>query len=240
MTMFRPAACAFALIALAGARTMHAQSGTPSPDSAVVTPATAPVPQVHPKLCFRGQALPKCRAFFLTEVGFYARAAGTSRSYTEPTVNGTQVTRRLRDLDSHLSWDLGYMTNLDIAHAAGGTVMLGTGDAGIRMAAKGRYRWWLDGGRGVVDISAGVLSAGVRNPERQNTARGVGLTAEVASGLGDYFALTARADVLRADDRNVAAVYGGLRLGSYPAIVANVVGGTLLILLVRAISGVDY
>ncbi len=236
-----------ALLAIAGSRAVHAQTGMSSDTRSIANPSAsfAPAAQTRAPFCFRGRALPRCRAFLLTEVGYYQRAVSTEQLYPD-----SERSRSIPELDSHLSWDVGYMKNLDRSKAVGGTVMLGTGDAGIRAAAKARHRWWISndlaGGDGTVDLSLGVLSAGLRSPgtapaDNPGTGfsyvtRGVGLTGEATLGYGDYIGVSVRAEVLRANGRTATAAFGGVRLGSYPAVAASTIGALGLVLLIRSLS----
>jgi len=193
----------------------------------------------RPPICFRGRPLPRCRAFFLTELSYVRRLAGSVLTYDTPSSGGFDPSPlSIRDFDSHLSWELGYMVNRGAKSALGGTLMIGTGDAGARTAAKGRYRQWIDGGDASIDFSAGLLSAGVRGPT--GTTRGVGFTSDVTLGVGDFAGVTARAELMRVNNRNIGALHGGVRLGSLPAVGVSVLGGIGLIVLIAAIARSDF
>lgn len=198
---------------------------------AVPAPDSAP----PPGSCFRGRPLPRCRSFWITEASYSWRVGGSSFNYSD-----VFVLPRLQDLDGHFSWDVGYMKNVDPRQAFGGTVMAGTGDAGIRLAAKGRYRLWLDDRQNSVDVSLGVLTAGVRSPRFSTTERGVGITGDVTLGFGDYVGVTAKVEAVRTRQRTAAALFGGVRLGSYPAIAASAIGAVGLLLLIAAISRTNF
>lgn len=167
--------------------------------------------------CFTGRPLPRCKTFLLTEAGQYWFLKGTEFTQQRDT-----HTFELADLDAHLSWEIGVMSNLNPNSAAGGTVLIGVDGNGGRFALKGRYRRWL-GEKGMLDMSAGALRASLRAPHNELNATGYGITGDVALGWRDWAALTVRADALSSGDRTVGGVYGGVRLGSQPAIIATTV-----------------
>lgn len=207
---------------------LHAQSDS----------APAPVNAQRAPICFRGRALPRCRAFFLTEASYLRRLVGTRRSYEESRFGGERYPITIRDLDDqHLSWEVGYMVNRGSRRAVGATLMMGTGDAGGRVAVKGRYRYWIDEGDASLDLSLGVARAGVRNRDFFGVSRGTGLTADVALGVGDFAAFTARAELLRARGRTAGAVHGGVRLGSYPAVGVSAIGAALITAFIVGFNG---
>ncbi len=211
-------------------------SATEAEEPVHIAPAVTRVSQDSAppaRRCFRGRPLPRCRSFWLTEASYSWRVAGTSRRYDNP-----PLLVPIKDLDSHLSWDIGYMRNVDARQAWGGTFMAGTGDAGVRLAVKSRYRLWLDD-RNSLDVSLGVLSAGVRQPTFPSVQRGVGLTGDVTLGFGDYVGVTGRIETVRAHNRTATALHGGIRLGSYPAIVASAIGGIGLMVLILSFFGTD-
>lgn len=209
----------------------------PAPTPLEAQSDTAPAAAQRAPICFRGRPLPRCRAFFLTEASYLRRLVGTQRTYQQSRFDGASYPISVRDLDQqHLSWEVGYMVNRGSQRAVGATLMMGTGDAGARVAAKGRYRYWIDGGDASVDLSLGVTRASVRSADFPGVSRGTGLTADVALGVGDFAAFTARAELLRARSRTAGALHGGVRLGSYPAIGASILGGLFLAALVGGLG----
>lgn len=167
------------------------------------------------RACFAGRPLPECKTFWLTEVGYYHRASGGGSVQRVP----ADFAGRL-DLDDHFSWELGRMWNRTARTAVGSTLLFGGGGSGLRFGVKGRYRRWLSQ-RSSLDFSAGALGVVTRSPYSQPNARGYGVTGEVALGWKDWAAIAVRADAVRGADRNAAAVYTGVRLGSYPAITVT-------------------
>jgi hypothetical protein len=188
--------------------------------------------------CFRGRPAPRCRSFWLTEVGVYARVAGTgftSRITPEPSAR--------HHLGTHVTWEVGGMANRGTDRAVGATLLLGAGpNDGVRVGFKGRYRRWLGSSGAALDLSAGALRAEAMVPYPRSVAPALGLTGDVTLGWKELAAVTVRGDVLRTNDhRTVAAVYGGGRVGSYPAVVATAAGAVVVAVLLVAVSGMgDY
>lgn len=197
---------------------------------AVPAAAKAQSPPEPASNCFVGRPMPKCKTFWLTEFAYHRRAIGTGFVEDFETASFERP-----DLDDHYSWDIGVMWNRGPRTALGGTLHLGGGGSEVRIGLKGRHRRWI-AGKGVMDVSAGVLRATVRAPHPTLSAPGYGLTGDIALGWRDWAALTARADVLRGDGRTVSALYGGIRLGSYPAIVGTVAAAAYIALLLAAIG----
>lgn len=181
--------------------------------------------------CFVGRPMPMCKTFWLTEFGYYRRAMGTGFIQDFQTASFERS-----NLDHHYSWEIGVMSNRSPRTAIGGTLHLGADGSGVRVGLKGRHRRWI-AGKGVMDASAGVLRAAVRAPHPTLTAPGYGVTGDVAIGWRDWAAITVRGDVLRGDGRTVSALYGGVRVGSYPAIVGTVAAAAYIALLFAAYAG---
>jgi hypothetical protein len=162
--------------------------------------------------CFRGQPLPKCRAFALTELTGALRVAGTS--YTD------RLGVRSRDLSEWFSLGIGYMRNRDSVHAIGMLFEAGGSDGGNRFTATLRRRTWLTT-HVSSDFSAGPLIAQQRSSDVSGTATGYGITAQAAIGAGDLVGLLVSADAIHVQNRNATALHIGARLGSYAAIGAS-------------------
>ena len=192
--------------------------------SAASPAAAQPAGAAEPPICFRGRPLPRCRAFWLTEMSFQRRIAGSGEGST-------------RDLHGHLGWELGGMVNLDSTRAVGGTVMVGTGESGARVAVKGRARRWFDPSGGTLDISAGAVRVVVSPGERRSAAPGYGLTGDVALGWGDLGAVTLGADLVRSRGELAGAAYAGVRLGSWPALAASAATVVIVGLAIAALGG---
>ena len=172
-----------------------------------------------PGVCFRGRPASVCRAFWVTEVGYYQRLASTAVTGVLPPAGST-----LAHLNSHASWEIGGMVNRGRASAMGGTVLVGFDDLGHRLGAKGRYRRWLAGHDRVIDLSGGVLRAYSTDSYPDLPAAAYGATGDVSFGWGDWVGVSARVDLLRGRTSRVAsAAYGGVRLGSYAAVAATTI-----------------
>jgi hypothetical protein len=192
--------------------------------------AAQPAPDTA-RACFAGRPLPECTTFWITEVGYYHRAFGGGSIQPVP----PDFPGRL-DLDNHFSWELGRMSNRSLRSAVGGTILIGGGGSGLRFGVKARYRRWLSE-RSALDLSAGALGVVTRLPYSQPSPRGYGITGDVAVGWKDWAAINVRADAVRGEGRNAAAVYSGIRLGSYPAIIATAGVAAIVALLIALLSG---
>ena len=183
------------------------------------------------KACFTASPLPECRTFWVTEVGYYKRAFGNGVFPASPLPG-----ERRPDLDSHGSWEVGLMSNRSPRTAVGGTVLVGIGGSTLRLGLKGRYRRWIPE-RKFVEVSAGALRVATNTPYSQGRITGFGITGDVSVGWRDWVALTARADAVRGSGHAASAVYGGVRLGSYPAIVATAAVAAYIGLVLVLLSG---
>jgi hypothetical protein len=172
-----------------------------------------------PGVCFRGRPTTVCRAFWVTEAGYYQRLVATGVKEVLPPAQ-----RTLAHLNSHASWEIGGMVNRGQSRAVGATVLVGFDDLGHRLGVKGRYRRWLGGHERTLDLSGGVLRAYSTDSYPDLPAAAYGVTGDVSLGWGDRIAVTAQADLLRGrSGRAVSALYGGVRLGSHLAIGATVI-----------------
>ena len=196
--------------------------------------------RVPTKLCYRGRPAPKCQRFVVTEVGYYARVASTGQTFTLSSPNGdgppTTYSYTNRDMGSQLTWEAGMMANRGPRAALGATLLLGAGTGGGNVGLKGRYRRWLTPDGMALDVGAGVISGSAYSAGARDVT-GTGLTGDVALNAADYGAVVLRVDMLRVDGRNTSAIFGGVRLGSRPALLgtgALAVGFGLLLL---ALSG---
>ena len=200
---------------------------------AVVVPALAGA-QAAPdtgKACFAARPVPECKTFWITEVGWYHRAFGSGSIQNVP----AGVYAR-PELNGHLSWELGLMSNRSRGIAVGGTLLVGGGGGSWRFGLNGRYRRWL-GERSSIDVSAGPLGVVTHAPYSQPHRAAYGMNAAVALGWRDWAAVTVSADAVRGGGHNATAVYTGVRLGSYPAIVATAAVAAYIGLLLALLSG---
>lgn len=179
------------------------------------------------KTCFRGQPLPKCKSFWLTEFGvnfLLDRHPGSN------------------DGEGYYTWELGGMTNLNQRSALGSTLFLGTSDVDgtPRMGLKPRLRYWLNSTISL-DFSPGILLSGER-------IEPPGFTGHIGLNIGDWVALTSHLEVAQTHltaiwhgmvEEEVPAEteitwYGGVKFGSYPALVTGVVVPIVTIIIVLA------
>lgn len=172
------------------------------------------------RLCFRGQALPRCEGFLITEL---VAARRINRHPSRSTAAG--------DDEPYFTWEGGGMVNLTARTALGGSIRYGTlgFDSGDRWGVQVRYRRWTGSG-GTFDVAAGLLLEGHSDAV---VNRYPGYTAQIALGSGDLLGLTAGVEMLRftcesslecAKRRGTdVAWYGGIKLGSYPGVIAGLV-----------------
>lgn len=182
---------------------------------AVAKVAGAQATPVTAAACLAGKPLPQCKTFWITEVGYYHRVFGGGSIQDVP-----PGAYRRPGLDDHFSWELGRMSNRSPRTAVGGTLLAGGGGSNWRFGLNGRYRRWVSA-RGTLDVSAGPLGVVTRSPYPQQRTSGYGIAGAVALGWNDWAAVTVNADAVRGRGRSASALYGGVRLGSYPAIIAT-------------------
>ena len=165
------------------------------------------------RVCWRGQPQPACDVFWITELGLYPRLAGFTNG-EDPAVN------------TFGSIEVGRMVNQGKT-AQGVLVQVGRG-YGSRYGLLLRQRRWL-GNDGTFDVTGGVVKTKFRPVADSHLEHSAyGLTADVAIGWRDYGQLSLRGDLLRAGDRIGGTLYGGVRLGSQPAVIAGATGALLL------------
>lgn len=208
--------------------------------AAPLPPPAAAQPRAERAFCWAGRPAESCRAFLVAEGNAYVLAAGST--YRRYGYGHDEVTRE-RHLVGHVGWELGAMTNVGPRDAVGATLLVGGDANGVRVGLKGRYRRWM-GRRAAMDVGAGVLHARRAEPFPQAERRGnhavavTGLTGDVAVGLTDWASVSVRGDLLwDADGRPATGVYGGLKLGTRPAIAATVVPIAAALVAVLAANG---
>jgi len=185
-------------------------------------------------LCYRGRPAPSCKRFVLTELGYYARAAGTSTTTSSTYGDGLPGSYSFteRDMTNQLTWEVGMMANRGPRTALGATLLLGLGNGGGNGGIKGRYRRWLGDDGLALDLGAGVISGTVARDDWSDG--GLGLTGDVALNAADYGSVVLRVDVARYQERTASAVYGGVRLGSKPALAGTALLALGLVLLIAS------
>jgi hypothetical protein len=206
----------------------------------VVMRAPAAPAQVEPTesqrgFCWIGRPEESCRTFLVAELSGYTAVASTR--YTRRGFDGR--TTRSMHLTGHGGWEVGAMRNVTSRDAVGATVMAGADANGERVAVKARYRRWTSEAS-ALDVGAGVMFARRAEPYEDPQLEGnlhvpvTGLTGDVAFGLTDWVGISVRGDLLYDGDGNPASgLYGGLKLGTRPGIVA-----TLVPLVAAAVIGV--
>jgi hypothetical protein len=203
------------------------------------TPGEAPrrAPGGQRAFCYVGRPAESCRMFLVAEGNAYGAFAGSR--YRRTGYQGE--VRRHRHLAPHIAWEVGAMRNITERDAVGAVLLVGGDANGERVALKGRYRRWLTP-RSAVDVGAGGLFARRAEPRPGLDEPGnvhvpvAGVTGDVAVGLTDWVGVSVRGDLLLdADGERAHALYGGLKLGTRPAVVVTLlpvvlgVIGTLII-----------
>jgi hypothetical protein len=159
--------------------------------------------------CFRGQPEPACAAFLVSTLNYFPGREGQSEG---------SVTWNL------VEWEDGWMTNRGPATADGYSVAVGVSNTGFHLSAERRYRRWL--GRGLaLDAGAGVTIT--QHPPNTYPHRYLaGPTADVALGLTDWAALSARGEILLGPE-TVGRLDVGVRLGTLPGLILGALGALL-------------
>lgn len=184
--------------------------------------AQSSAPRNH---CWRGQPAPACNTFVITEIGYYASLLSTS--VTIPPAPGYPNPERQRvAFTNHGTFEIGVMHNRGPSSAVGATLFLGGDGHGIRYGARARYRRWLDSEGQSLDLSSGIIAGSL--PQTGLTAI---LSSDAALNFSDYGAVVAGVDVAHTHGRPHAALFGGARLGSKPAVIATgaVMVGAMLV-----------
>lgn len=223
------------LVLCAWAPALAGTALAPAAASAQVEPEAEP----ERAFCRTGRPAESCRVFLVAEGNVYAPVAGTT--YLRTDFGGERV--RKKHLAPHVAWELGAMKNVGARDAVGAAVLVGVDANGERLALKGRYRRWLSP-RSAVDVAAGPLYARRARAEPDIVGNvhvpGAGLTADVSLGLTDWVGVSVRGDLLFDEDQRSSALYGGVKLGTRPALAATaapLLFGVALALLVGGAGG---
>lgn len=166
------------------------------------------------RFCVLGRPLPTCETVLVAQFTYYPRI------------------QRFNDLNAPFEWEFGALVNRGTAGALGATVVLGADGNGVRTAVKGRYRRWV--GRYVaLDASGGVAYArrDVADPSSPDHEPALGVTGDLALGLTDWVSVGVRGDLMWSglDRGPEAATYGGVRLGTFPGIVAGIAAAAVVL-----------
>ena len=190
-----------------------------APFSSVTAQEATQVEQGQSRSCFRGQPLPTCKSFWITEAGY-------GYALTSPTQWGGEGRH-------YATWELGWMTNLTERWAVGGTFLAGIAfGEGTRVGVKPRFRRWLNRSTSV-ELSPGILLGG------SGDVQFPGFTGHVSVNLQDRLVFTSQLDVFNklpgsVDDKDVAW-YAGIKLGSKPGIIATGVEAAATLVLIVAV-----
>jgi hypothetical protein len=186
--------------------------------------------------CFRPQPASACRAYFVFELTLAARLAGTIRPHEGATPPGAY-----RDLREFLAFDVGRMVNRHDGHAIGWSLQAGGHEnGGTRFALKARRRDWHAHGFST-DLAAGPLLAQQQSMNaNQGVVQGVGLTGETALGNRGLASVVLSGDAIRVQGRTAAALHGGARLESFPAVGGAALIGIGVVALIVALSHAGF
>jgi hypothetical protein len=181
--------------------------------------------QTQRTFCWAGRPAESCRTFLVAELSGYTAVASTR--YTRTGFDGR--TTRSMHLTGHAGWEVGAMRNVSPRDAVGLAVMAGGDANGERLALKARYRRWTSE-TAAIDVGAGVMFARRAEPYADPQLEGnqhvpvTGLTGDLAFGLTDWVGVSVRGDLLYDEDGDPATgLYGGLKLGTRPGMVAILV-----------------
>ncbi len=157
--------------------------------------------------CFRGRPLPECRSFWITE-------AGTLYRFDLPQTNDKWHATLM------YNWEVGLMVNQSERYAIGGSLFFNFDDLTNHtlVGFRARYRRWLSP-RISLDIAPGIILS-------ESKTDNVAFSGEVMLGADDLIAAVVRLDMRenRFKYSDNFAWYGGLRLRSYPGLVAGIAG----------------
>ncbi len=156
---------------------------------------------------FRGKPKPEADLFLITEFGLAQRG------------------KLLRFGVNHVTWEIGFMKNLNQKLAVGGTFYTSyddTFDKAFLFGIKARLRIWLNN-RFHFDVAPGILFAENKfmDPGPTNTRTYPGFIGHVGIGYGDWISLQLQREIF--DDADIYApdnnTYFGITIGSYPGAI---------------------
>ena len=140
------------------------------PASTLMAQATSTTEQPGKSRCFRGQPLPTCNSFWITEIGFLYG-----------------LVTPLLGMREYPTLELGMMANVGEHSAIGGTLYGGLLH-GLELGVKARYRRWLSNSTSI-DFSPGILlDAGDR--------KSPGFTGHIGMNFGDRLSLVSQCEVV--------------------------------------------
>ena len=105
-------------------------------------------------VCFRIQAAPQCRSYWIAEVQGVFPVSSSSQGFRYG--GGAPETRRAVFDDKNLEVNLGYMVNATARMSLGAALAVGSGSGGVPDGARARFRWWVTPGMSV-GFEAGIV-----------------------------------------------------------------------------------
>src|SRR5690242_18376784 len=171
--------------------------------------------------CWRGEPLPRCHRFWITEISAEYAFVSTTAHYDVVTL-GSPVHSEAPDVSQRVVWTLGPMINISATRAVGATFSGGFLKQGSRFALEGRHRTWLSDRSSAVDLSPGAVRMSV-----PFTGAAYGLTMGGYLGRRDLAHLSLHGDLLVDGGRARAGGTVGVGAGSYVAAGATAVLGLL-------------
>ena len=181
--------------------------------------------------CWRGQPLPQCEAFWITESDADVVISTTTE---QALVNDgfTSRVQRSRHFMNRWVFTIGPMFNTAPLRAMGGTVSISpVYNRGFRLAAELRRRWWTPEGS-ALDLTVGPVVRDVRHVDPWRSDAEIGLTTAVYLVGGDYVNVNGRVDLLLTGRKPIIGTSWGGGFGSRPAVYVTIVVGLLGYLLI--------
>ena len=199
---------------------------------------SSPTQSIHAQpttaFCFSSTSLPSCGSYLVFEMTGGFRLTGTTRLYsTNPAYAACGPGCRINDLPSYLAWDIGWMKNRSSNSAVGASLQVGGSEDGARLALRARSRFFLPH-NGVFDVAAGPLAVRIGNTAEPREAYGA--TGDVALGIRRVGTAFVGADVTNDRSRIAAALHGGVRLESWPAVAGTALATAGAIMTAVALS----
>jgi hypothetical protein len=200
--------------------------------------AKTTTPHTSTRTCYRGNRLPACERFVVTELSAYRRIAGPDVARSRVGMVGAPGTYTRGHSTAGLAVEAGLLFNRDRRSANGVALMLsGNEDDGLGTTIKWRHRQWLDDGQSL-DFGLGVTKGKLHRLDFTHE-RAIGLTAELDADAADLMALYVRADLLKSRHETEPSINLGIRAGSKLAIVSAALLAMGVSLLAWLFSGLN-
>ena len=204
--------------------------------------ASSDADAVQPRNCFAPSPRPRCRSFWITELGLLQQLTSppmlhdTIAGFSYPYARGSDsvVVQPPQPYDHQppravfMSWEVGRMVNQGEAHALGGSVFVAVpfqGDASMRYGISGRYRWWSP--RTVtVDLAPALFltRAPRRIADRDDPERRVGVLLRGMARKSDLVGVTAEVELGPGRRSVQAGAQVGSTLGAVSGVALPVLG----------------